>query len=292
VTEALFGDALPAAGVADANSVEGQFLEWQDSRTVYRGTRGEVEPLVLDDLRHMSSEPGFKSFVIQTVEPQSAAEVMCFMSEQSRAGYLVAVPIRVWCTGERYVVSGIDESWKASPEAASTERDERLLEVALSDPYPVTVDYDLSLEATIVAGAYDGIADEYHGQAWSDWKSADGSPLERPTSGTAENELLLFHLEPYFGDGPYPTTEQILTAVANEGLVAETVDELLALGRDHPELQREFPIYELGSVWVRPGSDGSRFVAGLVADQRLRRLGLSSYLIQWPPQLRILVSRA
>ena len=290
VTKALFDSVLPAVGVADSKAVEEQFLGWQDSRTVYRGRRAEVEPLVLMDLRHMASEPGFKNFTIETktVEPQKAAEVVCFMGEESRAGYLVGVPVRVWCTGDRYVISGIDESWKTpTTEPAS---DVELAEEALSDAYSVTVHYDLSLADAIAAGSFDEIADEYVGQSWTEWQAPDGSPLGAPTGGSAERQVLLFHVGGQFGEGPYPTTKKVLGALASAGLVAEGIRELLALGRAYPDLQREFPVYELGVVWVRPSREP--LVSGLVAQYRLRRLGLSSFDNLWPPEMRILVSRA
>lgn len=165
-------------------------------------------------------------------------------------------------------------------------------DAALSGPFTITVDYDAALDTAIDAGNYDEVADEYHGQAWNEWKAPDGSALTVRT-GKVDRELVLLHLGEHLGEDHYPDTDEIITLLGDQGLVAATLFELLALGRTHSHLQREFPIYELGSVWVRPSSDGPRYVGGLVADFRLRRLGLSSYWIdQWPPQMRMLASRA
>lgn len=162
---------------------------------------------------------------------------------------------------------------------------------ALSNPYTVPVNYGRKLKTAVKVGKYDWNNDYYDGQDWSDWKTPDDDPLEVPKGRAAvEKELLLFHIGAYFGDDKLHDTKEVLAAVAKLGLKAEAVPELLTFGEKNPDVQREFPVIALGSVWVDP--HGDRRVAGLWSDADERCLSLHWFGYQWNPYYRILVSRA
>jgi hypothetical protein len=113
-TRSLFEEALPAIGEQASDLVNGKYLDWMDSETVHRGDRNEVRRLVLADLQHMASEPGFKSFRVQNQGGTEIrqSQVLCFMGELSRFKGDVAVPVTAWLTEDGCVASGIDPSWK------------------------------------------------------------------------------------------------------------------------------------------------------------------------------------
>ena len=47
------------------------------------------------------------------------------------------------------------------------------------------------------------------------------------------------------------TSERAVVEMQREGFRPARIEELLALGAQHPELQRSFPIVALGSVWKK-----------------------------------------
>ena len=65
------------------------------------------------------------------------------------------------------------------------------------------------------------------------------------TSAYAQKQvvsLFLFHF------GWFIHSETVLKIMKRAGYRPATLEELLALAKDHPELQRQFPIAELGSI--------------------------------------------
>ena len=68
-----------------------------------------------------------------------------------------------------------------------------------------------------------------------------------------------------------------------------TLAELLALGESQPELQRQFPIIALGSVWR--GAFGRRRVACLYVPGYGRRLNLYYLDNDWRAHCRFLAVR-
>jgi len=131
-----------------------------------------------------------------------------------------------------------------------------------SGTYKVTVDYGQSLDTMITAGRYD-------------WKNGDINDQNFPISGrrTSETEIALFH----FNKGM--STDAVLAELDKRGFRAATLPELLALGADQPELQRQFPIIALGSVWRDP--IGIRCVAYLDGSGAERYLNLYWYGRDW-----------
>ncbi|MBI3573124.1 MAG: hypothetical protein HY092_02910 [Candidatus Kerfeldbacteria bacterium] len=96
----------------------------------------------------------------------------------------------------------------------------------------VTVDRDKKLKAMIKAGRYD-------------WTNSDINDKHFPVegSGTVEIDIELVH----YGRGM--STDAVLKDLDARGLRPAKIEELLALGAAKPELQREYPIIALGSVW-------------------------------------------
>lgn len=119
----------------------------------------------------------------------------------------------------------------------------------------VMVDYSRSIADGISAGIYDRV-------------SKDITEKNFPTtqSGKAETEIRLV----YFGK--FMSTDTVLAEMEKQNLRPATIQELLAIGENYPELQRESPIVALGSVWVRPY--GGRYVPYLGGSGGGRRLDL------------------
>lgn len=108
----------------------------------------------------------------------------------------------------------------------------------------VLVDYGRSVEDAVMAGKYN-------------WTNENITSKNFPTeqSGKTETIIKLVHFNKVM------STDAVLRAFDEQNLRPATLPELLAIGEQYPELQREFPIVELGSVWVGPG--GYRDVACL-----------------------------
>lgn len=158
-------------------------------------------------------------------------------------------------------------------------------QVAVSDPYAVIVDHGRTLPAAIDAGNYDWKNDAYQGLAWNDWAAPDGTTEHFPTDPAerVETELVLVHLD------RAATTDEVLAEFDRLDLVPAVIPETLAFGEHHPDVQREFPVVGLGSVW--PGPDGDRRVVCLWSGADGRCLYLRWYGRQWPPGGRFLGAR-
>lgn len=104
--------------------------------------------------------------------------------------------------------------------------------------YRLTVNYDQSVEKAIKAGRYD-------------WTNNDITSKNFPTkrSGTAEVDIELIHFNRDMN------TDEVLAELDKRGLRPAELHELLKLGEKYPDLQREFPIIALGSVWQSSGGD-------------------------------------
>lgn len=158
---------------------------------------------------------------------------------------------------------------------------ELLVVKQVGDKYVVTVNYGKQLKTLIAAGGYDWVNDYYEGLTWGDWKEPDGeTPAQFPSRGKVETEVVLVHLD------RYAETSEVLAELESRGLRPANVAELVSFGIDHPEVQREFPVVELGSIWVGP--DGHRYVAYLWSRSDRRYLDLRWYDGQWPPLDRFL----
>jgi len=100
------------------------------------------------------------------------------------------------------------------------------------DPYPVTVNYDLSVEEAIDAGKYQAVHGEITGKNF---------PSKR--TGQAKLEIVLVRFE------DRRKSEDVLQELEKEGLRAVELPEFLAFGATYPDVQRRFCVAGLGSVW-------------------------------------------
>ncbi len=128
--------------------------------------------------------------------------------------------------------------------------------------FEIEVDGTKTLEQLIADGKYD-------------WKNSDikkkNFPIKIETKRTATIEL--FHF------GRNISSEDAAKEMEKEGMRPATIEELLALGAKHPDLQREFPIIALGSVWQ--DFFGNRGVPGLCLGDDGRSLSLDDWGGDW-----------
>lgn len=138
--------------------------------------------------------------------------------------------------------------------------------------YQVSVDYRLTLPTMILAGHYD-------------WTNSDITAEHFPIKGEGEQsvEITLFY------PNQITTSDQVMAEMDQAGYRPAKLEELLALGATSPDLQREFPIIALGSVWVR--RDGDRGVASLDRDGSGRELYLDWFGSEWDEHCRFAAVR-
>src|SRR5437660_7964105 len=98
--------------------------------------------------------------------------------------------------------------------------------------YPVTVNYDLTVEQMVQAGQYD----------WS-CPDINSSNFLTDNQGQVKASIELIKF------GLCLKTEEVLARLDASGLRPARVHELLALGANYPELQRECVVAALGSPW-------------------------------------------
>lgn len=139
--------------------------------------------------------------------------------------------------------------------------------VVESPTHPVTVDYGMTLEQMIAAGRYDSQNGDI---------TAEHFPLQG--TGKVEVELHLVHLNKVV------STEEVLAELDRRNLRPAKIEEILALGAKYPNLQKEFPVVALGSVWQR--SHGDRYVACLGRWLGERCLDLGWFGSDWDGHFR------
>ena len=155
--------------------------------------------------------------------------------------------------------------------------------VTLEGPYPVEIDPDLG--PWEMTRNYD--IGEMSGK-WSERKDLDGNRLT-PLSRNEEKELMLLPLRACFDEDACPTIETVLEKLSQLRLTPETVLELLAFGKKYPDIQRDFPIVQLGSVYHHVYIDRLS-IAALWKIENNRSL-VGPWHDQWIlPDCRILVS--
>ncbi len=136
----------------------------------------------------------------------------------------------------------------------------------------VRVDYALSFNEMVRAGKYDEVNSNI---------TARHFPVKGKDNMNVKIELVQFSLD--------MSSEQVLIELFQTGLRPALIEELLAVGVLYPELQRQFPIVELGSVWRQP--EGGRSVAYLVGNVHKRGLYLTWWSTGWLPRHRFIVVR-
>jgi hypothetical protein len=110
-----------------------------------------------------------------------------------------------------------------------------------SNLYTIAVDYGMKVEDAVKLGKYD-------------WVNDDVTQKNFPTKGKGKTELTLelVHFDRNI------SSEEALKELDRMGYRPAELMELLAFGEKYPEIQREFPIVALASVWQGPR--GSRSV--------------------------------
>jgi hypothetical protein len=140
--------------------------------------------------------------------------------------------------------------------------------------YPVPVNLTRTLAEMVSAGKYDyanpNIVEKnfpIQRPSASEVAVEGGDPYRTPGIQNSDStKLVLVHLN------KVATTTEVLEHMDKLGLRPARIEELLALGEKYPDLQRQFPIVALGSVWVLSG--GRRFVAYLARGGSRRGLVL------------------
>lgn len=128
--------------------------------------------------------------------------------------------------------------------------------------YPITVNYDLTMKVMIKAGKYN--------YANPDITAEHFSVTEE---GQADISIELVHFDRRI------ESDEAIRELDRMGLRPATLPELLAFGARHPDVQREFPIVALGSVWQ--SRDGNRYVPYLWSDSGERHLYLGWFEVEW-----------
>lgn len=141
-----------------------------------------------------------------------------------------------------------------------------------ADEIKLTVDYTKIVEQSIAAGKYD-------------WKNSDITAKNFPISlemigKKVEVSAKLFH----FNRGI--SSDDAISEMDKDGYRPATSMELLALGYQYPELQRQFPIVALGSVWH--DADLSRCMSCLLVGGSGRGLDLGWFGSGWDARYRFL----
>ena len=138
--------------------------------------------------------------------------------------------------------------------------------------YPVTVDYGMTLGDMVAAGGYD---------AKNDYITQENFPITG--AGMVEVEFHLVHLN------RYASTDAALVELNRQGFRPAKIEELLAFGARYKNLQKEFPIVALGSVWQ--SRSGDRLVANLDYWDGERNLVLGWVGYVWHEPYRFLAVR-
>jgi hypothetical protein len=138
--------------------------------------------------------------------------------------------------------------------------------------FKVVVNYAQSLEEMIKAGEYDWV----NNNITSDHFSIKGT-------GQKEMEIILFHFNRII------SSDAAIAEMAKAGYRPVQVEELLALGAKEKELQKQFPIVALGSVWR--SSDGNRGVLYLDWGGVERDLNLGLFGSDWDGNYRFAAVR-
>lgn len=140
--------------------------------------------------------------------------------------------------------------------------------------YLVRVDYSQSLQGMIEAGKYE----------WVNPSVIENFSIERDER-IEEVKLVLLHLN------RWASTEEIENEIKKRELNVVNLRRLLAFGAKYPNLQKQFPISALDSVWV--GSSGHHGVPYLYAYPYSKRyLGIYWCIFNWDKCWRFLVTPA
>ena len=144
--------------------------------------------------------------------------------------------------------------------------------VATQTLFTVTVDYSKTIEDMVKSGRYD-------------WFNDNITSKNFPTKRAGKTEIIveLVHFNRNIG------TDEALKKLDRMGYRPVELHELLAFGEKYPEIQREFPIVALGSVWR--DSCGYRALPWLGGRGSRRHLDLSWRAHDWSELCRFAAVR-
>lgn len=140
---------------------------------------------------------------------------------------------------------------KTDPQVTGVQNDELLTR----NSYPLFVNYGMSVEELVKIGRYE-LTDQCI--------TSKDFPTKR--TGTAEILMEIIHFNRYI------STDEVLHELDKMGYRPAELHELLAFGENYPDIQRDFPIIALGSIWQFPF--GERYVPFLFIYTSKRCLGL------------------
>lgn len=140
--------------------------------------------------------------------------------------------------------------------------------------FRLTIDYTRNLKDVIVAGYYDYVN-----------KSITEASFPLGVEEQSKKELIM----KLFCFNRYVKSEEAIREMDGKGYRPATLRELLAFGEKYPELQRQFPIVALGSVWTGP--DRVSCVPMLRGDSAHRDLFLHCLGGIWDSDYRFLAVR-
>jgi hypothetical protein len=126
--------------------------------------------------------------------------------------------------------------------------------------YPITVDYGMNVED------YGMNVEEAVRLGKYDWVNSSITSQNFPTTrkGKTELRMELIHFDRWI------STRKALKGLDRRGYRPAELHELLTLGAQYPDLQREFPIVALASVWQSPnGNRKAPCLDGTIAGRNL-----------------------
>ncbi len=138
--------------------------------------------------------------------------------------------------------------------------------------HTVEVDYSQTVEEMVLAGRYDSSNEDINSQNFS-------------IKGEGKKQVEVFEI--CFGR-VVDSSEDLTVKLDELGYKPAQLPELLSLGKEKPELQRDHPIIALGSlavIW------GYRCVSSLDESDSRRRLSLRPFRDDWGAWYRFLVVR-
>lgn len=146
----------------------------------------------------------------------------------------------------------------------SNKQDKSLNVGRVKEAFRIVVDYLQPLSGMIGDGHYDWIDPDIIAEHFT----VSGE-------GKKEVEIVLFYFNEAIDD-----FQEVIAEMKKAGYRPAQIEELLALGASQPDLQKQFPIIALGSVWQNPLC-GTRDVPYLDWDDVRRLLSLNWFEDDW-----------
>lgn len=149
---------------------------------------------------------------------------------------------------------------------------DRIVAAQVTQSFSLVLDYSKSVEQMLADGGYD----------YKNSSITDGH-FPRKAKGSVTITPELVHFDRFI------SSDDALKELSKRGLRPATMAELLAFGSKYPDLQRQFPIVALGSVWtVRSGCRGVGYLCGGASG---RDVGLCWFDGGWGADCRFLAVR-